>query len=72
MFKVHLRYVLDVYMIILHKTTTSTITIVITQIGKKIESICVKNNIDYITELGGECPCVVFDVFSNAIYDRIV
>ncbi len=43
-----------------------------TAIGKKIESICVKNNIDYITELGGECPCVVFDVFSNAIYDRIV
>lgn len=43
-----------------------------TKVGKEIEMKCVQRNIEYITELGGECPCVVYDLKTDAIFDRIV
>ena len=43
-----------------------------TNVGKQIEAKCVQKNIEYVTELGGECPCVVFDELNPSIYDRIV
>ncbi len=43
-----------------------------TTIGKIIESECVKRNIDYVTELGGQCPVVVDSVIHKSIYERLV
>ncbi len=43
-----------------------------TKVGKIIEAECVKRNIDYVTELGGQCPLVIDEVINKSIYDRIV
>lgn len=32
-----------------------------TSVGKKIESMCVERNIEYVTEMGGQCPCFVYE-----------
>ncbi len=43
-----------------------------TKVGKIIETECVKRNINYVTELGGQCPCIVESVKNDKIYDRLV
>lgn len=43
-----------------------------TKVGKQIESYCVNHNIHYLTEMGGSCPCMLYDVIDPQIYQRIV
>ncbi len=43
-----------------------------TSVGKTIELECVNRNIEYVTEMGGMCPCFVYDVKTDSIYKRIV
>lgn len=40
-------------------------------VGKQIANKCVENKIDYITELGGQSPCLILHETNN-IYQRIV
>ncbi|WPL36677.1 aldehyde dehydrogenase family protein [Malacoplasma iowae] len=42
-----------------------------TKVGMIVAKKCVENNIEFITELGGKCPCVVNDVINDSIYERI-
>ncbi len=43
-----------------------------TAVGKQIESYCVHHNIHYVTEMGGSCPCILYDAVCPQIYERIV
>lgn len=43
-----------------------------TQVGKIIEKSAVERGIEYITELGGKCPCLVDEIINEDIYKRIV
>ncbi len=43
-----------------------------TNVGKGLEKICVEKNIEYITEMGGMCPCIAYDIDNLSYYDRIV
>lgn len=42
-----------------------------TKVGMIVAKKCLENNIEFITELGGKCPCVVNDVINDSIYERI-
>lgn len=41
-------------------------------VGKNIKQKCVANDIEFITELGGLCPCIVNDYDNEIIFKRIV
>lgn len=43
-----------------------------TTVGKIIEKNCVEKGIEFVTELGGKCPCIVNDYKENDIFKRIV
>ena len=43
-----------------------------TSVGKNLEKICVERNIEYVTEMGGMCPCVIYDINNPFHYDRLV
>ncbi len=43
-----------------------------TRTGKIVETECVKRNINYVTELGGQCPCIVESIKTDKVYDRLV
>lgn len=42
-----------------------------TTVGKKLELKCVQNNIEYITEMGGACPCIVKEI-NDVFVQRMV
>lgn len=43
-----------------------------TTIGLEVSKKCAENNIEFVTELGGKCSCVINDITSDSVYERIV
>lgn len=42
-----------------------------TKVGKSIELKCCANNIEYVTEMGGSCPCILLEEI-DVFFQRIV
>ena len=42
-----------------------------TTVGMLVAKKCIENNIEYVTELGGKCSCVVDDLINDSVYQRI-
>ncbi len=43
-----------------------------TSVGKIIEKNAVERGIEFVTELGGKCPCIIDNVYNDDVYKRIV